>query len=210
MPSSYWGLTYLARWALGATLLILSSTTCTPLVGGAALIGVVAVGAATSRCYDYLDVTVLDADGRKTCAATVTVSDGGSPSELTSCYYAPLTDGRWTLRASLAGFTDAVSTVEVDHSHDCTRHVQTVELTLNRIGAPPAPAQRILPPPRMPAEPTPVTPAQPPPASPSASTPVPPVAASTTAPGASATSAVPASSAEPPRGVFPDRSETSP
>ena len=65
-------------------------------------------------------MTVLDAEGRKTCAATVTASNGKSQFELASCYYTPLSDGRWTLRASLPGFPDAVSTVVVEHEHDCT------------------------------------------------------------------------------------------
>ena len=126
-------------------LVLLVSSACTPIVAGAVLIGLVGVGALTSRCYDYLDVAVFDADGHKTCAATVTASNGASRFELTSCYYAPLTDGRWTLRASLPGFSDALSTVEVEHAHDCTRHVQTVELTMKRTGAFGAPTPLVAP-----------------------------------------------------------------
>lgn len=129
----------MTRGTFGAALLVLVLTACTPLVGGAALVGVVSIAALTSHCYDYLDVTVLDADGRKTCAATVTAINGGSQFDLASCYYTPLTDGTWTLRASLPGSPDTVSKVVVDHAHDCTRHVQSVELTLNRAGSVPAP-----------------------------------------------------------------------
>lgn len=127
----------MTRGTFGAALLVLVLTACTPLVGGAALVGVVSIAALTSHCYDYLDVTVLDADGRKTCAATVTAINGGSQFDLASCYYTPLTDGTWTLRASLPGSPDTVSKVVVDHAHDCTRHVQSVELTLNRAGSVP-------------------------------------------------------------------------
>ncbi|HKO51342.1 MAG TPA: hypothetical protein VJV79_26715 [Polyangiaceae bacterium] len=192
--------------ALGATLLVFATSACTPLVGGAVLLGLVGVGALTSKCYDYLDVTVLDADGRKTCAATVTASrrgkDGkdGSPLELTSCYYTPLSDGRWTLRASLPGFNDAVSTVVVDHSHDCARHVQTVELTLSRPGAAPAPVL-VRPPPSAPALPA-QAPVSPPPAPP-------PSGVAPSAPSSSAPSSPPANSANPPVGTFPGSAEPS-
>jgi hypothetical protein len=181
-----------------AVVLFFAMGGCTPVAGGAALIGLVAVGALTSRCYDYLDVTVLDADGRRTCAATVTATKGSSRLELSSCYYAPLTDGHWLLRASLPGFPDALSSVNVDHEHDCTRYVQSVELTLKRAGAPRPPAVAsppvALPPPATSAAPAipsasapPATELHPPPE------PAPPP------------SALPANSAAPPVGVFPDR-----
>ncbi len=112
-------------------LLIAALSACASVVGGGVLIGVVTIGALTSRCYDYLDVTVLDEHGRKTCAATVTVSNGTDHFELGSCYYTPLTDGVWLLRATLPGAWEAVSTVPVEHAEGCTRHVQSVELTLS-------------------------------------------------------------------------------
>lgn len=194
MPSYRRGRHGLARRTIGAGLLVLLLSACTPLFGGVALIGVVSIAALTSRCYDYLDVTVLDADGRKTCAATVTASNGGSPFELASCYYTPLSDGRWTLRASLPGFSDAVSTVEVDHAHDCTRHVQSVELTMNRAGsAPPARPVRLSAPPV----------ALPPPVMPPADSQAPPSAPPV--PAADPAAAGSANSAGTPVGVFPDR-----
>jgi len=200
------GICGLARAVFGAILLVLATSACTPLVGGSVLIGLIAVGAATSRCCDYLDVTVLDADGRKTCAATVTASDGGSPFELTSCYYAPLSDGRWTLRASLPGFPDALSTVEVEHAHDCIRHVQTVELTLNRAGTPAKPVFR---PPPAASLPTPATPPTPTlPLTPSSM----PPASDPAAPGSAAPPIAPPSDSNgsaPPLGVFPDHTQAS-
>ncbi len=200
MLSDRRGLHGLARSAFVATLLLCVTSACSALVGGGALLGAVAVGALTSRCYDYLDVTVFDMNGHKTCAATVTASNGGDQSELVSCYYAPLTDGRWTLRASLPGVPDAISTVEVEHTHDCTRHVQTVELTLNRESTSLAPKAALPPPPAAIALPP------PPPAVPTVS--VPPAAASAAVDSAIPTIAPPTSSATPPVGVFPDRSET--
>jgi hypothetical protein len=170
------------------------------------LLGLVAVGALTSRCYDYLDVTVLDADGRKTCTATVTASNGKNQFELGSCYYAPLTDGRWTLRASLPGFPDAVSKVQVEHAHDCIRNVQTVELTLNRAGAQPATKPTIISPPAVSLPSSSATP--PALALPTAS--AVPAAAPTATASTPPASAPPGDSATPSSGTPPDQSETSP
>ncbi len=188
---------------LGAACLVMIPTlsTCAPVVGGAVVVGVVAIGALTSHCYDYLDLTVFDAQGRKTCAATVTASSGGDHFELGSCYYAPLTDGVWTLRATLPGYADATSTVPVEHAHDCARHVQSVELTLNPArppGAPPANHElpvNLPPPPVAPATVAPTV--APAPAAPSAS------GAVIQTPALPA-SAVPSASGTPVIGVFPN------
>jgi len=178
---------------------------CASVAGGAAVLGAIGIAALTSRCYDYVDVTVLDADGRKTCAATVTANNGKSQFELPTCYNASLTDGRWTLRASLAGSRDATTTVIVDHEHDCTRYVQSVELTLNRAGSPiqTRPAFSV------PATATSPERAQPPPAEPANTPPLPVQSLEPTPASAPAqpASAAPASSA-PPVGVFPDGSQT--
>jgi hypothetical protein len=151
----------------------------------------IAVGALTSHCYDYFDVTVLDADGRKTCAATVTATNGREHFELKSCYYAPLTDGTWTFRAALSGYPDAVSTARVEHPNDCTRHVQSVELTLHRSVAP-APVSATLPPAPMPPPEPPITPP------PSTTSPL-PEASHVTSPSATTPAA-------PSVGVFPNQS----
>ena len=122
-----------ALWAACAAL-IPTLSACAPAAGGAVLVGIVGIGALTTHCYDYLDVTVFDAQGRKTCAATVTARNGGDHFELSSCYYAPLTDGVWALSASLPGYPDTTTTVPVEHANDCTRHVQSVELSLKAPG----------------------------------------------------------------------------
>ncbi|MEP7051251.1 MAG: hypothetical protein ABJB12_12905 [Pseudomonadota bacterium] len=166
---------------------------CAPAAGGAVVAGVVAIAALTSHCYDYLDLTVFDAQGRKTCAATVTASAGRDHFKLGSCYYAPLTDGVWTLRATLAGYVDATTTVPVEHAHDCARHVQTVELTLSPVrplSAPTAPLEK-------PPTSTPIAPG--PQLSPA---PAPSLSASGVAPTPSQ-SAAPSASGTPPLGVFP-------
>ncbi len=134
-----------AIWFVILALVLNLLSGCTAVVGGGVVAVLVGISALTSHCYDYLDVTVLDAQGRKTCAATVTASRDKSSEhfELESCYYTPLSDGHWTLRASLPGSDDALSVVEVEHKDDCTRHVQSVELTLDVAGTPRAPAPAI-------------------------------------------------------------------
>jgi len=189
------------RKALGrvllAVLLLPLLSACTVVAGGGVAAAVVAIGVLTSHCYDYLDVTVFDGQGRKTCTATVTASKGSEHFELQSCYYAPLTDGRWTLRASQAGSTDALTTVEVEHKEDCTRHVQSVELSLSAPGAPPRSASSAIS--------GAVAPRAPPPASvPPASNPAPPVSSALP----QTPSSAPISSATPSVGVFPNQSET--
>ena len=178
------------RAGLVLSLLVTLASACAPVFGGGALVVVIGLGALTSHCYDYLDVTVLDDQGRKTCAATVTASNRGDELELKSCYYAPLSDGTWKIRARLPGLPDADSIVIVDHANDCTRHVQSMELTLSPPKAPP-PVAAPPPPPESPpaAPPLPVTAPETPPAAPP---PAPAPAPSTS------------SSAAPPVGVFPD------
>ncbi len=186
------GLKRAVRAGLVLGSLTLLSSACAPAFGAGALVAVVAVGALTSHCYDYIDVTVLDDQGRKTCAATVTASNGGDEFELKSCYYAPLTDGTWKLRARQPGLPESESTVIVDHANDCTRHVQSLELTLAARGTPafasPPPTPRaVTPAPApLPAVTAPEAPPTPPPAAPPA------------APSASVPNAAPSV------GVFPD------
>ncbi|HEX3851604.1 MAG TPA: hypothetical protein VHW01_11600 [Polyangiaceae bacterium] len=183
-----------ALWAVCAAF-ISTLAACAPAAGGAVLVGIVGIGALTSHCYDYLDVTVFDAQGRRTCAATVTARNGGEHFELSSCYYAPLTDGVWTLSASLPGYRDATTTVPVEHANDCTRHVQSVELTLNAPGSASAPRAAV----SLPLPPLPPPASSPPPAAPP-TLPAPPAAPlPSTAP-----PAPPASSAVTPVGVFPE------
>ncbi|MEO6601764.1 MAG: hypothetical protein ABIQ16_17940 [Polyangiaceae bacterium] len=200
-----------ALWFVVLVLVVGSLTACTVVASGGVIAAIVGIGALTSHCYDYLDVTVFDAQGRKTCAATVTASRNKSAEhfELESCYYAPLSDGLWTLRATMPGSKDVETVVDVEHKNDCTRHVQSVELTLDAGGLPPragsasaisttiaAPkpvASRVLP--------QAITPPPPSPAAPSA------MPASDGAAGASSDAASAAGS--PPVGAFPNQTESS-
>ncbi len=192
--------------ALALTFLLPALGACAPVVGGGVLLAVVAIGAATTHCYDYADVTVYDPTGHRTCAATVTAKSGGDEFELKSCYYAPLTDGVWTIRASLPGLPEAKTTVQVDHANDCTRHVQSMELTINA-GSSAAPAPALPPPlPPPPASPAPLAPVAPPaPDQPASPAPVPSGVApapTTAAPAPAAPTGAPP--AQPPVGVFPE------
>ena len=194
-------------WGALALALLAALAACAPVVGGGALVAVVAIGALTSHCYDYIDVTVLDAQGQKTCAATVTASNGSDEFELKSCYYAPLTDGHWTIRAWLPGFPDAVSAADVEHANDCTRHVQSMELTLTAPGSAPAV------PPALPANPVAHTlrlPPPPPPQPQAPQAPVAPTGSPAPAPPATPSSAAPASSALPPAAAAPTASPAPP
>jgi len=184
------------RHVLALGLFVFGASACAPAFGVGALALVVGVGALTSHCYDYLDVTVLDPEGRKTCDATVTAKNSGDEFELKSCYYAPLTDGTWTIRAHRDGIADALSTVVVNHSDDCTRHVQSMELTLGSGNA------------MLPA--TPPSPPPPPPAPAAAPPPavqplVPPAPPPSQVPATPPSAPAPASSATAPVGVFPDQ-----
>ena len=192
MLNDRWGLGRQIRGALFCTAFIATLGACAPAAGGGVLVGVLAIGALTSHCYDYLDVTVFDGQGRKTCAATVTAKNGGDHFELSSCYYAPLTDGVWTLSASLPGYPDATTTVPVEHANDCARHVQSVELSLNAPGNAPAPRARQFCHPR----PRPRRRCRPAPAAAPVSAPI---------PKHGTPSAPPASSATTPVGVFPEQ-----
>ena len=197
MLSDRRGLGRQIRMAVFGAALLLTLPACAPAVSGAVLVGFVGIGALTSHCYDYLDVTVFDEGGRKTCAATVTAQNGSDHFELSSCYYAPLTDGVWTLTASLPEHAAVTTTVPVEHAHDCTRHVQSVELSFSRPGSAPAfPSLATKPaPPPAPGLP-------PPPAPPPATTP--PDAPSATPPSERGPQTPPpASSAVTPVGVFP-------
>ena len=204
------------RGAVGFVILafVLNALTgCTVVAGGGVLAALVGISALTSHCYDYLDVTVLDAQGRKTCAATVTASrdNSGEHFELESCYYTPLTDGRWTLRASLPGNNDAQSVVEVEHKDDCTRHVQSVELTLNTPGLPlaPAPANSVaLPTPRPNASTG--SSAFPQGGAPSSTPPQAPTAPAAAGAGGASNGAAPSAAGASSVGVFPNQTESSP
>jgi len=212
MVSGRRGKRYRGTLVLALFLPLLSA--CAPAVGGGVLVAVVAIGALTSHCYDYLDVTVLDAQGRKTCTATVTASNGSDEFELKSCYYAPLTDGHWIIRAHAPGFVDAAGNAQVEHADDCTRHVQSMELTLGAPGSPDSGFPRGTPAPLPPAPPPPVS-APPPPAAPAPTVPAPAAPApAAPAPAPPPSAAPPATSPAPapgpsassaPVGVFPDQ-----
>jgi hypothetical protein len=203
-----------ALWFVVLVPMLGTLSACTVVAGGGVVAALVGIGALTSHCYDYLDVTVFDAQGRKTCAATVTATRSSSAEhfELESCYYTPLSDGRWTLRASMPGSNDVQTIIDVDHKNDCARHVQSVELTLDAVALPPraaAPAPAIsatiVAPPTVASSVFPQA-TTPPPASLAAPSAMP--ASSSGAAGASSNDA-PSAAGAPSVGVFPNPSDSS-
>jgi hypothetical protein len=173
----------LAKWIVGGSALLL--TGCASVAGAGIGAGLLALGFITHECYEHVDIKVIDGvTGNKICDAKVTAEQDGDVDTLGSCYYAPLTEGRWNLTATLPGRPPAKTSLLVAESEGCEPVVASVVLTI-----PPAPgAAPPAPPPFAP------VPAAPPPApAPPAAAPPPPSAL----PPAAAPSAAPAPSAPP-------------
>ncbi|HVJ17764.1 MAG TPA: hypothetical protein VM686_20220 [Polyangiaceae bacterium] len=162
---------------VGAALVL---TGCAAGVGAGAGALLIGVGIATHECYQYTDITVIDGvTGFKTCDADVSVIQDGEAETLGSCYHAPLTAGRWTLRAELPGRKAAVTSFVVKEHEGCAT-VSTVVLTIPAPGAATGP-QPLQPAPSPPAAaPPPAPPLEtappPPPSAPPASSETPPAA----------------------------------
>ncbi|HEY6079228.1 MAG TPA: hypothetical protein VIW29_10520 [Polyangiaceae bacterium] len=187
---------FVRRLVLAGAVLALT-TGCAMGVGAAAGGALLVAGILSYECYDYVTITVIDeATGDKTCAAKVTVTEDGSEQELGSCYYAPLTEGHWTVRAALPGRPAVTTSVDVTDSKGCQPSVSTILLTIPAPGATSGP-RRLVPagpaspaPPASPATaPAPAAPPAPTPEVPSAPSPAPP--APTLTPEAPATQSFP-------------------
>ncbi len=173
-----------------------ASTGCAAGIGvgvGAALI---TVGIITHECYEYVNITVIDgATGARTCNAHVTAQRGtSSPDDLGSCYYAPLTDGKWTIRATLPQRAPAESTIEVKAPESCEPAVATIVITIPAPGGPVAP-RPLVPAPALAPPPVPAASS----AAPPATAPEPPIPTPTPTSSSSAAPAPP-SAAPPPAG----------
>jgi hypothetical protein len=165
---------------------------CTSAIGVGVV--VVATGAAVlaADCSDFIDITVRDVSGGRTCDATVTAIKGDERVEIQPCYHARLGEGVWQIQASLPGRAAAMTTLKLERGEECGRTVQSIELWLQPVGyvpsppsapptvappptAPPPPAALPPPPPAPSAAPPPTStapaPAQPPPPPPAAPTP---------------------------------------
>jgi hypothetical protein len=190
--------------AVGAVLTL--ATGCAAGVGAGVGAALIAAGVLTHECYEYVTITVIDgATGAKTCAAKVTVSEGGDDDVLGSCYYAPLTAGSWKVRAELAGRQPAVVTMNVEERDSCEPAVGSLVLTIPAPGGPLAPQPAVPTPAPGPAPSPPVTTAPetpPPPTAPvvPSGTPTPPEAV----PAPSAAPAPAAPEGVPPTQRFPD------
>ncbi len=192
------------RLMVAGTVLALA-TGCVAGAGAAVGVGLIGVGIVTYECYQYAQITVIDgATGKQTCDAEVKAIQDGDEEVLTSCYHAPLTAGKWTLRAELPGRKAATTSFEVPDG--CDHTVSTFVLTIPAPGAAPGPQ------PLLPAPPPAPTPAPAPTLAPAPTVAPPaetsPPAAPAPAPEAPApsapSSAAPPAPQAPPTQSFPD------
>jgi hypothetical protein len=159
-------------WFVGASALLLSG--CASVAGAGIGAGLLALGLITHECYEHVDIKVIDGvTGNKICDAKVTAEQDGDVDTLGSCYYAPLTEGRWNLTATLPGRPPAKSTLIVAESESCEPVVASVVLTIPPApgSTPPAPPPFAPVPARPEPAPAPAPPAVPPSAVPPADAP---------------------------------------
>src|SRR5262245_29348492 len=100
----------------------LGVTGCTAAAGAG--VAAVAIGAAiaTSECYGYVDVLVTDGvTGGRACDASVSAARDDEVVPFTSCFYAPLTEGRWKLAVEKPGYQSVTSEIQVDPQEHCER-----------------------------------------------------------------------------------------
>ncbi len=135
--------------ALGALLAAsaIGLTGCAAAAGAG--VGAVALGAAiaTSQCYGYVDVLVMDGTtGNRACDAEVSAVQGDDVVPFTSCFYAPLTEGRWRLHVTKPGYQSVSSDIVVDTRDKCERVVHQVSIRLDSLTAPPPRLDQLPPP----------------------------------------------------------------
>lgn len=124
----------------------LGATGCTAAAGAG--VAAVAIGAAiaTSECYGYVDVLVTDGvTGSRACDANVSAARGDDVVPFTSCFYAPLTEGRWKLAVEKPGYQSVTSEIHVDPQEHCERVVHYVSVRLDSLTAPPSNAWEVRP-----------------------------------------------------------------
>ncbi len=140
---------------LGTVAVALACSAC--IAAGIGIGGFVAAGtiaAVASQCHDHAQIDVIDGrTGRATCDAEVRLTNGEVEEDVAPCYHAAVAEGEWTIRASLPGHEDAVSTLLVDHQDECRRSVHSIEIHMKLLGAtsssggtPSRPPRRIPPP----------------------------------------------------------------
>jgi hypothetical protein len=188
-----------ARLATILTLAVLLPS-CTSAIGVGVV--VVATGAAVlaADCSDFIDITVRDVSGGRTCDATVIAVKGDEQVEILPCYHARLGEGVWQIRASLPGRADAMTTLKLERGEQCGRTVQSIELWLQPPGYTPSP----------PFAPPSVAPPPPPPVAPPPATLPPPPPAPTTAPPPASTAPPPAQPPPPPTAPTPSAAPPGP
>ena len=181
----------------------LGAAACVPLAGVGATAVVVGAAVVAHRCYDTIDVKVLDAaTGLPLCDASVTVVSKDDRYELMPCFVGHLTEGKWGIVAEHAGYTSEATALTVQRGAKCEPAIQTIELRLEPVAVP---GSYVAPPvPEYSTSPGPPAPL-PPPAQPTTAPPESPPAAPTgEAQPAPAPAPAPADPPTPPVERFPD------
>ena len=109
--------------------LVLSLSGCSIAAGGAVGAVVLGAGVAASGCYDHVDVRVRDASGTPVCDVEVSATRGDDRIELTPCFSAVLSSGRWQIQAARGGRATTTELV-IPEDRECGRSVQSIELWL--------------------------------------------------------------------------------
>jgi hypothetical protein len=192
-------------WVLTG-LLCVASVSCTPAIAvgvSAALVGGAALAA---RCSDAVHVAVFDGvTGLRACdAKVVAVSPDGSEETFSSCFYASLPAGSWTVRADRNGYQSASTSLVINPQRRCDPAVQTIEISVFPMGVAKSPGVPIRP---LRPDEAPLTPgALPPPGSIGVETAAPPPASASPA----APAAPPPANVQPPPAPAPAPSAPAP
>lgn len=117
------------RVRLALILLVCSLSGCSMAAGGAVGAVVLGAGVVASGCYDHVEVRVRDASGSTVCDAEVTATRGDERIELSPCYSAVLSAGRWKIQAQRGGRVAATELL-IPEDRECGRYSQSIELWL--------------------------------------------------------------------------------
>lgn len=147
----------------------LLSMGCAAAAGAGVAVAALGAAVATSECYGYVDVLVTEATtGTRQCDATVNARQGDSVVPFRSCFYAPLTKGKWQLSVDKPGYESVKSEIQINPEDNCRRIVHHVSVRLDSLNAPPrapfgdaAEPSQLPTPPQAPPPPPPATPAPP-------------------------------------------------
>lgn len=124
---------------MGVGLAVLSSSGCAPAIGAGLGAGLLTTTALTAGCYDPVSVKVVDSvTGLPDCGASVTAREKeGAQARFSSCFYADLSVGTWTVQAARDGYRPASTELVVPKTRRCEPAPQSIELSLSPVDQPP-------------------------------------------------------------------------